>query len=704
MSSKSRNGLSKREYAAKQAGGSLNYKTGKISTPKKSSSSKSSSSSRYNENQYIAYKMMDQMKGTNFADTYKNTTQKYDYGVNSGQIKDTVKKPSKSSVSTKNNSPLTGFSNEANDWMSSGSNDVNDYARSSQRSSAAKVAGASTTGDIVRKGLGINTANASGGTISAPRKKGIIERGLEIAKDPFGLEPRLRAFFNDAPWGSKIYQAESGAVDAITQALTGTTPELGFSEKYLRDETPIIQDSPIEDNSPRQTPKQDPSPVVHENNDNDNRRTSSRPVSNPIFQPSQSSMISSILGNSKRNSNRLNLNPQSFPDISAGQTTDKTQRRFLGNGLLSKGTYANGSGDYGMEGTFGTNQMSEEDNLLNTLLGIPTAKAAEMQTNLFNQPNTDNLGRPYTGYSAQNGGMSTRYGVDTPPTFTPKNTLNEDYESDATGGYKPQATGGSGSGGVAQQYAQQGENPQEKYYKEAIKNQKQIRNETLKSLKKQLEATLEALNSEYDEAQESGTNALNKQKVEDLNALNARFSFGLNQDPNSEQSIQYAQRTSNDYAGQLADFLQKLSTSRMKDVNSARSTYDQNKSSAIQNYYSQKSSAQEKLAQLMASLEEARINNAKKLSSAGTTAESKKQAAIMKLLNQAANMPSGGREYAQQIANIQGLGDISGYTPNGWENAYNPNFGQSKPSNVVSIGNGYVLDKDTGDVYQAYEE
>jgi hypothetical protein len=357
-----------------------------------------------------------------------------------------------------------------------------------------------------------------------------------------------------------------------------------------------------------------------------------------------------------------------------------------------------------MEGTFGTNQMSEEDNLLNTLLGIPTAKAAEMQTNLFNQPNTDSLGRPYTGYSAQNGGMSTRYGVDTPPTFTPKNTLNEDYESGATGGYKPQATGGSGSGGVAQQYSQQGENPQEKYYKEAIKNQKQIRNETLKSLKKQLEATLEALDKEYDESQESGTNALNKQKQEDLQALNARFSFGLNQDPNSEQSIQYAQRTSNDYAGQLADFLQKLSTSRMKDVNSARSTYDQNKSSAIQNYYSQKSSAQEKLAQLMSSLEEARINNAKKLSSAGTTAESKKQAAIMKLLNQAANMPSGGREYAQQIANIQGLGDISGYTPNGWENAYNPNFGQSKPSNVVSIGNGYVLDKDTGDVYQAYEE
>jgi hypothetical protein len=46
MSSKSRGGLSKREYAAKQSGGTLNYKTGKVSTPKKSSSSSKSSSSK----------------------------------------------------------------------------------------------------------------------------------------------------------------------------------------------------------------------------------------------------------------------------------------------------------------------------------------------------------------------------------------------------------------------------------------------------------------------------------------------------------------------------------------------------------------------------------------------------------------------------------------------------------------------------------
>lgn len=414
-------------------------------------------------------------------------------------------------------------------------------------------------------------------------------------------------------------------------------------------------------------------PTIIDSGDDNDRRTSSRRVSNPIFTPPQTSSISDILrvrGGS----------PQSAPDFSAAQTTDKTQRRFLGNGLLAKGTYGNGSGDYGMEGTFGDNQLSEEDSLLRDLFGIPTAKAAE--TSFLTQPNTNAFGLPYTGYSAQNGGMSTRYGVDTPPTFAPKNTSNEDYESDATGGYKPQATGGSGNGGVAQQYAQQGENPQEKYYKEAIKNAKKVMEEQIRAIKKQ-----------YGVSEESGVNALNKQKQEDLNALNARFSFGLNQDPNSEQAMQYAQRTSNDYAGQLSDFLSKLSASRTQDISSAK-----------QNYYTQKNSAQEKLAQLMASLEEARINNAKKLSSAGTTAESKKQAAIMKLLNQAANMPSGGREYAQQIANIQGLGDISGYTPNGWENAYNPNFGQSKPSNVVSIGNGYVLDKDTGDVYQAYEE
>lgn len=591
MASKSRGGLSKREYAAKQAGGNLNYKTGKISTPKKSSSKSSSS------NPYAKYQSMD--------------------------------------------------------W-----------------GSAAEAA----------KRAGIDTSTGSGFDIAMNEKYNPNNAG------------RLRASkineLRNYDWATAAQKAKEYGLDTST----GSDFDIEMNLKY----NPENSTGLIKQKEQR----------VGENYRAGKYGTPSQ-VSKPTSQRTLASIALNPEGASELDS------PQSFPDISAGQTTDKTQRRFPGNGLLSKGTYGNGSGDYGIEGAFSTNKLSEEDNLLNTLLGIPTAKAAEMQTNLFNQPNTDSLGRPYTGYSAQNGGMSTRYGVDTPPTFTPKNTLNEDYESGATGGYKPQATGGSGSGGVAQQYAQQGENPQEKYYKEAIKNQekdykeaiknqKAIRDETLKSLKKQLEATLEALNSEYDESQESGTNALNKQKVEDLNALNARFSFGLNQDPNSEQSIQYAQRTSNDYAGQLADFLQKLSTSRMKDVNSARSTYDQNKSSAIQNYYSQKSSAQEKLAQLMASLKEARINNAKKLSSDGTTAESKKQAAIMKLLNQAANMPSGGREYAQQIANIQGLGDISGYTPNGWENAYNPNFGKQAPSNIVSIGNGYVLDKDTGDVYQAY--
>lgn len=665
MSNK-RGGLSKREYAAKQAGGSLNYKTGKISTPKKSSSKSSSS------NPYAKYQSMDWGSA---AEAFKRdrglssdadlTGSDFDLAMNYQ-----YNRPNYESLIKKNANIgpwAAGYGSET-EYGKGGTKAGNTY---SQREQAAKaVSNRSGVGDIVRKGLGINTANASGGTISAPRKKGIIERGLEIAKDPFGLEPRLRAFFNDAPWGSKIYQAESGAVDAITQALTGTTPELGFSEKYLRDETPMFQDSPIEDNSPRQTPKQDPSPVVHENNDNDNRRTSSRQVSNPIFTtPAPTPSLSDYINGGS---------PQSFPTSSAGQESNRTQRRFLGNGLLSKGTYANGKGDYGMEGTFGTNQLSKENNLINQLLGIPTAQAAE--TSLFSQPNTNSFGLPYTGYSSQNGGMSTRYGLDQAPTFTPKNTSNEEYESSATGGNTAKPTGGSVSGGVAQQYSQQSENPQQKLYEQQIKNAKKVMEETIGAIKKQ-----------YGVSEETGTQALNKQKQEDLNALNARFSFGLNQDPNSEQAIQYAQRTNNDYAGQLSDFLSKLAASRTQDISSAK-----------QNYYTQKNSAQEKLAQLMASLEEARINNAKKLSSAGTTAESKKQAAIMKLLNQAANMPSGGREYAQQIANIQGLGDISGYTPNGWENAYNPNFGKTT-SNIVSIGNGYVLDKDTGDVYQAYE-
>jgi hypothetical protein len=313
------------------------------------------------------------------------------------------------------------------------------------------------------------------------------------------------------------------------------------------------------------------------------------PVSNPTLQRSEAAAAFNPEGADKAGS------PQSTPNVFAGQDNLGTLRQLLGNGYYSNGVASNGKNPFGIEGSM-TGTESDEQSFLNSLLGIPTAKAAE--SSLYPDTSKNSIGVPYTGYSntpyggmstrygidtphtgysnTPYGGMSTRYGIDTPPVF--QNTSNEEYTPKPT---NQQSLGGSNSGGVAQQYSQQVKNPQQEYYEQAIKNAKKVMKETIKALEK-----------EYAESERTGTDALNKQKREDLQAQSARFSFGLNQDPNSEQAMQYAQRTSNDYAGQLADFLKKLSTAKSQDISSAK-----------QNYYSQKDQAQQQLAQLMAQLQ-----------------------------------------------------------------------------------------------------
>jgi hypothetical protein len=562
--SKRGKGVSRREYAASQLGGKLDYKTGKISVPAKQT--KKTYSQPYTPS----------LSGDDADMGYIGTPEYQQYlNENNGKAMPQAEYDTKNLAY--NQSRGKGIS------------------VSTQREKAKEVYNTRSLGDSVRNFLnktGIVHGAAASGTPhpTASNQQG-TGRGIQELNEKLGwggaslskhiedllggslnLTERLHlnSFLRDDPLSGT---AENPAINVNEIGTPAEIRAWGGDEAY--------RNRPYDITGAGTTRVRETTPITYDtgNNNNNNQRTSTR-VSNPILGGTQSSLISALQGGS----------PQSAPSNQSGQSIDKTQRRFLGNGLLSKGTYGNGSGDYGMEGTFGDNQMSEEDNLLNTLLGIPTAKAAEMQTNLFNQPNTDSLGRPYTGYSAQNGGMSTRYGVDTPPTFTPKNTLNEDYESGATGGYKPQATGGSGSGGVAQQYSQQGENPQEKYYKEAIKNAKKVMKETIKALEK-----------EYKESEATGTAALNKQKREDLQAQSARFSFGLNQDPNSEQAIQYAQRTSNDYAGQLSDFLKKLASSKAQDISAAK-----------QSYYDKQSTAQEKLAELMYNLQIEQEKNSKK--------------------------------------------------------------------------------------------
>lgn len=191
-------------------------------------------------------------------------------------------------------------------------------------------------------------------------------------------------------------------------------------------------------------------------------------------------------------------------------------------------------------------------------------------------------------------------------------------------GERPTYTGGSnGMGGdmpqqrapqtqqggvVAQQYAQgsqesllqgkmKGFGAQEKAQKKALE-------ELIKSITKQYSGQLDnlnsnysgqvnnlnsqydlqnsQLNSQYDTSTKQGTSALEQAKQQDLLKLSGLFNFGANQDPNSEQRIQYEGRANNDYAGQLKDLLAKLTTGRTTDLQNLMSTKDTNLLNLIQ--------------------------------------------------------------------------------------------------------------------------
>ena len=352
------------------------------------------------------------------------------------------------------------------------------------------------------------------------------------------------------------------------------------------------------------------SDVIDSGNNNDNRRTSSRPVSNPtpIFQPSQSSNISQIFGGGS---------PQSAPqDFSNNtQSIDPSRRQLLGNGYFSNGIASNGKGDYGIEGAMtgtGGNQLEENNPLddLLTVLGIKPQTAMAADTNMFPQTQSmTSLFQPKNDYANSQlyrDTMDRLYGQS-----------NQDVET-----APPVATTQNQGGGVAQQFAQAPQtNPATQYYQDSIKGYGKQEKDTERAYKKALKEMLKGIESQYKTSETTGVNDLNKQKVNDLQALASRFSFGLNQDPNSEQAVQYSQRTQNDYAGQLSDFLAKLAAAKTQDISSARSGNQSQLMQALQSIQGQRSSAQEKLANMLSQMQ------SQKRGGGGSSTQTQKMAA-----------------------------------------------------------------------------
>jgi len=94
--------------------------------------------------------------------------------------------------------------------------------------------------------------------------------------------------------------------------------------------------------------------------------------------------------------------------------------------------------------------------------------------------------------------------------------------------------------------------------------------------------------------------------------------------------------------------------------------------------------AKQQVAQLMMNMQEAQKardftaqqNSLSRSSSAGQASQNQRTAQIQALLGRGAQMNSGGREFVNAQSSQMGLGDLSGYMPNGWEPAYNPGWNQ----------------------------
>jgi len=682
--------LSAREAAATKSGGSLNYKTGKISTPVKAPSVRQT-----------AAQSVSPLVGAG--------------PLLPGQVRISPEGPAIGPL-------LPGQSRPAK----SSTPDVG--TTSNRKPSAPKEINFSPYKDSQPTKPVIGGGTISGNKSAAP-SQGVFsdffsKLGQAVTGNSFHLAPQ-NAFLTEEQRQENrnnalgIPDAQAAGPSALESALAkGSMPDIttGYGpngEKYFNGYDPSVDSVPANKNEF----SSDPSIFSRaEQLRNEKISYGSQPTSNPAYVTAPTArnprqIASTNIPNTRGSSNiqpfsSLMQQVISHPDfqsqfdntpVNTGRSG--TQRQFLGNGVLGNGVASNGKLDSQFEGASFGAPMNQEENLLNQLLGINTTQTSENP-----QQDSISFGNNVTPMSAftnkfANDGLTLDQDYSMPQQLGQSATMNPtlgDIQNNA--GQRKQSTAQPTN--TSAQFSQgatggnSSANPMLDYQKQSMKGfsaqekaQKQALNELLKSIKNQ-----------YNTKQESGLQDLNKAKQEDLLKLSGLFSFA-NQDPNSEQRIQYEQRANQDYAGQEGDFLAKLAAAMSGDISQAKQGYQ----GKLADINSQRSTAQYNIAQLLQKAKEDALSHSRSTASAANSTKAKQQAAIQTLLNRAANMPSGGREFAQQQANQMGLGNISAYTPNGWENAYNPNFGQAPTQKLQSIGNGYVMNPNTGDVFQAYD-
>lgn len=531
--------LSSREKAAQKAGGTLNYKTGKITVPVKkptvrvTSSKQSTPSNAIGQNKDGSY-IYANGSSQNFTPANANYTSAKT-GLPAYAPDPTIKSSSKSSSSSKSNSSSKSSSPKP----------------STVRSTAANF----ETGGFSAKGV--------------ENGKGITKTGrlLQILNDPFGKggDFSLSQNIKDRVGLSGVDISGLLGVDDLLRtpvAEAADDPEKIANSNLFQLTGTAVKDiagigSPTTTDTPSPTqPNRTSGPVNYTPANFSPSSSGRRPsaVSNPYTTANQgipATMLSSA----------VSREPDFTPIV---QNQPGTQRQFLGNGALSNGAYNNGQGNYGVQGTLTGTQDSTSpiEDLLMSLVGSK-AEAAGLP-----QASFDSFSPASSINSYQNtfGGLSNiqqQYAPKFSQQLNPTNTPPTPQAS-------PQNPGGSQGGGVAQQYAQgtTGGDPLSNYYSQQQKGysaqekaQKRALNELLKSIKNQ-----------YKTQETQGTQKLDKSKQEDLLKLSGLFSFA-NQDPNSEQRVQYQNRLSQDYASQISEFLQQLSQQKGQAISQAKQGY-----------------------------------------------------------------------------------------------------------------------------------
>jgi len=579
MSSKSRGGLSKREYAAKQAGVKVNYSKsakdqGKSVSTKSSSSSKSSGSSSKSSGGSSKSGSWVTVANPEYGKTAAQGLPGRSFPVDtkiSSQKTMKVWQPAseteyRSEMKKKDKEYSTGYSKPK--LTTSGNIGVGNNTPSFNSSSQRDMAAAAQDRQQQREPSLLQKALGALGIQQSPYQKGSIERTAEILKDPLGLVPWARGMWSGMP-GEKVY--DSDQAQALVNGLLGIP-------------------------------------------------TASANTSQPI-------------------------------DYSNGGLTDNSFYPFVSGDAMaeSAGISPEEASGYISNERDLRNQVRMSDELKNQLIAM--------------------------GENPQDLEYNLNQGIN--PYGQVLGTNNYDNQL-AFGGNELGSVNQGGYSDLGNE--QQMGNDYEKMFKEQQKN-----------LDKSKKGDLSALDTLINQASTEGQTSLNEAKGQDLGKLASLFAaYGTS---DSEQRMQQEQRTNNDYAGKLATLLSQLATQRTTGTNDINSSYNTAKNSIAQ----QRMNAQMQVQQMMQQAAQQSFENKLKMAQYNKA----NQPSLYQMASTLKNKGTNWGDIASQLGNA-GYDLTPGNANSASLDAIMTGMAPQQPSKIVNLGNGYVMDQTTGDVYQAY--